>query len=319
MKSQSFENLPDIYQPFDLSREGHWADRGMCLDYILTARKQGSNFLDFGCGDGWPSLQIAPYVDKITGVDASASRILESIHNARKLNINNAFFVKVPQDGALPFADGQFDGVFAASSIEQTNDPQKTIKELWRVLKPGGLIKFYFEAIESKEAKPYESFAFNSLNNKYILLLIHYDLKASNGLFYRLEFKQDKEAFACYDYFLDEKLNSEIETSQVVQNRAEIKDVSKGLCCFPTVSEWRRHLEMSGFVSILLSYSGGLVGERLFRALQGLELPRNKEELDSILTPLVSFFACKNIAAERQIPGKMIYLAHKPHKGEGHG
>lgn len=47
----------------------------------------------------------------------------------------------------LPFEDASFDGVAAASSIEQTPGPEAALKELHRVLKPGGTLRMHYESL----------------------------------------------------------------------------------------------------------------------------------------------------------------------------
>jgi len=71
MASQSGESLPLIYQPFNASRQAHWRDRGAALDYLLSTNARGRRVLDFGPGDGWPSLIIAPQVANVVGVDGA--------------------------------------------------------------------------------------------------------------------------------------------------------------------------------------------------------------------------------------------------------
>lgn len=53
----------------------------------------------------------------------------------------------MPPGERLPFEDGCFDAVVAASSIEQTPDPKGTLEELYRVLKPGGRLRMFYESL----------------------------------------------------------------------------------------------------------------------------------------------------------------------------
>lgn len=48
----------------------------------------------------------------------------------------------------LPFADASFDGVFAVESIEHAVDIESTVRELCRVLRPGGKLAIIDKSIE---------------------------------------------------------------------------------------------------------------------------------------------------------------------------
>lgn len=71
MDSQSGRCLPIIYEPFDGSRKSHWCGQGALFDFYYSTG--GKRLLDFGPGDGWPSLIVAPYVEKVVGVDCIVS------------------------------------------------------------------------------------------------------------------------------------------------------------------------------------------------------------------------------------------------------
>ena len=147
MDSQSDYGLPVIYKAFDPGKAWHWDDRGRILDYVFATCGQGARLLDFGPGDGWPSLPAAPFVGEVVGADASARRVEVCAGNAARMGIQNARFVHIPVAGPLPFEDASFDGVMAASSIEQTPDPKETLREICRVLRPGGRLRMDYEGL----------------------------------------------------------------------------------------------------------------------------------------------------------------------------
>jgi len=73
MESQSGYSLPIIYKPFDGTEKSHWVDRGHLYDFLYSTKGMGKKLLDFGPGDGWPSLIIAPFAQEIVGLDSSNS------------------------------------------------------------------------------------------------------------------------------------------------------------------------------------------------------------------------------------------------------
>ncbi|MGI6164364.1 MAG: class I SAM-dependent methyltransferase, partial [Limnochordia bacterium] len=85
MESQSGQSLPVIYKPFDANQASHWQDRGQILDYLCATDGREKRLLDFGPGDGWPSLGIAPFTKEVIGVDASMKRVEVCRANAAHL------------------------------------------------------------------------------------------------------------------------------------------------------------------------------------------------------------------------------------------
>jgi ubiquinone/menaquinone biosynthesis C-methylase UbiE len=148
MESQSGRCLPIIYQPFDLAKRMHWTDRGALFDFLCATSGWDGKILDFGPGDGWPALIVAPFVKEIVGVEGSRRRCDVCRENARRLAITNATFEYVEPGNPLPFDDNTFDGAMAASSIEQTPDPEAALQEIHRVLKPGGRVRIFYEDLD---------------------------------------------------------------------------------------------------------------------------------------------------------------------------
>ena len=81
--------------------------------------------LDVGCGIGFVS-QLFPNFD-ITGIDISEGMLS---HNKFK-------WVKAPAED-IPFEDNYFDFVVCRSLLHHLDDPGVGLKEMYRVLKPGG-------------------------------------------------------------------------------------------------------------------------------------------------------------------------------------
>jgi len=148
MDSQSGRSLPVIYRPIDLTNRGDWSDEGQILDFICATDLEGKRVLDFGPGDGWPSLRIADEAEEVVGVDASPRRVEECRSNAERLGSENIEYLQVPVGDPLPFDSEHFDAVVAASSVEQTPDPVATIREFVRVLKPGGRLRMTYEDLD---------------------------------------------------------------------------------------------------------------------------------------------------------------------------
>ncbi len=94
-----------------------------------------SRVLDYGCGTGELLLALQPYVHQLLGVDTSAGmieRFLEKIRGAKLKNIS----AQVLDFGAIP--GGEFELVICSMVLHHIPDPILYLRELERLLVPGG-------------------------------------------------------------------------------------------------------------------------------------------------------------------------------------
>lgn len=91
---------------------------------------------DIGCADGYGTQFLADYSNKTTGVDYSNETV--KIANEKHKNKTNLKFISssVPP---LPFEDNSLEVLTAFQFIEHIEDRLGFIKEVKRVLKPGGI------------------------------------------------------------------------------------------------------------------------------------------------------------------------------------
>jgi SAM-dependent methyltransferase len=147
MESQSGRCLPVLYEPIDNTKRSHWHDEAL-IGAFSHALSGASVILDVGPGDGWPALRIADRFKKIIGIDPSPRRVRVQRENAKRLDIDNVEFLVMDAE-EMTFKDGSFGGVTAASSIEQCANPEKALREVFRVLAPGGTLAMIFEDYDS--------------------------------------------------------------------------------------------------------------------------------------------------------------------------
>ncbi len=146
MPSQSDRALAWVYQPLDARSVSHWSDVARVADYVAHVPPEARCVLDVGPGDGWPSLPVARALPHVTvlGVDPSPRRARVCAENATRLDLPNARFVVGDAD-RLPFTSGAFDAVLAASSLEEASEPMAVVRELARVLRPGGVLRASYQ------------------------------------------------------------------------------------------------------------------------------------------------------------------------------
>jgi SAM-dependent methyltransferase len=143
MESQSGGCLPVLYQPLDHTKRPHWHDTAL-IGAFAHAMGEAETVLDIGPGDGWPSLRVADRFERVVGIDPSPKRVEVQRENARRLGITNVEFLVMDAE-EMDFTDGTFDGVMAASAIEQCDHPERALAEVARVLRPGGRFAMIFE------------------------------------------------------------------------------------------------------------------------------------------------------------------------------
>jgi SAM-dependent methyltransferase len=94
----------------------------------------GLRVLDAGCGAGAHAALLVERGATVTGVDQSAAMI----EIASERLSENARFLQADLGEPLPFQDGLFDAVLASLVMHYLRDWEPTLRELHRVLVPGG-------------------------------------------------------------------------------------------------------------------------------------------------------------------------------------
>lgn len=284
MESQSGESLAVIYVPFDASVRGHFVDRGQIIDYAAVCGP--GRVLDFGPGDGWPSLLMAPMVEEVVGVDGSARRVEVCTENARRLGIENARFVHVPPGETLPFEDASFDGVAAASSIEQTPNAKATLAELCRVLKPGGRLRVYYESLGGYSGGAERELHIREDRATGDILIFDRHIEQEHVEHYQLVF--DISAEAVHEVFARRGAEPPFATPAVLSDlRPHVTGAATWTTQHPCCQSWCRMLREVGFASATPTYDGGWFARRLFDRLPEVERPREMAAVDDMLRPLV--------------------------------
>jgi SAM-dependent methyltransferase len=289
MESQSGRCLPIIYQPFDVSRRMHWTDRGALFDFLWATSGWDKKILDFGPGDGWPSLIIAPFVSEVVGVEGSRRRYEACRENAERLGIKNASFEYVEVGGPLPFEANTFDGAVAASSIEQTPDPRAALKEIHRVLKPGGRVRISYEDLERyRDGREYEV-DIESMDDERTRLIL-YDRHIDDGYagMYGLVLSVPlKKALAMFSVTEGSLSFNLITVSQMEEAQPFIVDTRVCRLTHPSGETLARWLKDLGFSEVLPTHSGIRFAGRLFDTIPREDHPQDLGGLDKLLRPLV--------------------------------
>lgn len=119
------------------------------LDYFADgAKPAGGTILDLGCGFGGRTVAYQRVTGAyLVGLEIDSRMAGPALRFARSMSgtmstIEASFAAGVGE--ALPFANDSFDAVFCYDVFEHLQDPERTLAEIYRVLKPGGLLLTVF-------------------------------------------------------------------------------------------------------------------------------------------------------------------------------
>ena len=117
-------------------------------DWALTHLNidKGATVLDVGCGGGRTIEKLAPLATQVYGVDYAAGSVGESQSHNRRLIADGKVHIERASVSALPFTADMFDVVTAIETQYYWPDVANDMREVLRVLKPGGRLMIVAES-----------------------------------------------------------------------------------------------------------------------------------------------------------------------------
>jgi ubiquinone/menaquinone biosynthesis C-methylase UbiE len=133
-------------------------------DLVLdTMRLQdGESVLEIGFGNGkfFDKLFLTTPGLKITGLDYSEEMVNEAKENNSHHVEAGRLQLQQGSSDKMPFADNNFDKIFCCNVIYFWDEPSLHLREIHRVLKPGGSFYVGFRNKETMAAFPFTQFGF---------------------------------------------------------------------------------------------------------------------------------------------------------------
>ena len=109
--------------------------------FFLPHLRPGMRLLDCGCGPGSITVGLAAVVapGEVVAIDIAETQLESARRLAAQRQIENIQFRR-GTIYELPVADASFDATFAHNVLEHLRDPDVALAEMYRVLKPGGVV-----------------------------------------------------------------------------------------------------------------------------------------------------------------------------------
>jgi len=110
-------------------------------DFLLAHVTPGMRLLDLGCGPGTITVGLAEAVapGSVVAIDIEPAQLTRTQALTIKQDVT-AVHLAATDLFALPFADASFDAAFAHAVLMHVGDRPAALREVRRVLKPGGVV-----------------------------------------------------------------------------------------------------------------------------------------------------------------------------------
>ena len=107
------------------------------------SKYKGKKIFDIGCGNGYVCSKYAIEGARVYGVDLTKKAIKLSYKRFKYLRLKGNF--KQASAEKLPFPNNSFDCVCSVGVLHHVKNTNKALKEIFRILKPGGrlILMFY--------------------------------------------------------------------------------------------------------------------------------------------------------------------------------
>jgi len=124
--------------------------------------------LDVGCASGGITFNLAPFVDRMVGIDPDQPAVKQAFRSNEFPNLK----FTIASGSQIPFSSESFDLLICAQVYEHVDNQAGLASEVWRVLRPGGVCFFSgpnrLAVIEEHYWLPFLSWLPRSLANVYM-------------------------------------------------------------------------------------------------------------------------------------------------------
>jgi ubiquinone/menaquinone biosynthesis C-methylase UbiE len=121
----------------DLQEHNFRRRRDFTVDYILSAARPDACILDLGCGTGPVVSELRRHGRQCIGVDYASDMLGYAKARLRSMSLDDSNLLQ-GDSLRIPFRSATFDIVICLGVISFVEDKEAMLKEIRRILKPGG-------------------------------------------------------------------------------------------------------------------------------------------------------------------------------------
>ena len=114
-----------------------------CVTRVFGENALGQqDILEIGCGGGLICEELAERKAIMVGIDPSEAALVEARKHTRQSGFGQNVYYQQGYAESLPYADGSFSVIVCLDVLEHVGDLAMTMREVARVLAPGGVFVF---------------------------------------------------------------------------------------------------------------------------------------------------------------------------------
>jgi ubiquinone/menaquinone biosynthesis C-methylase UbiE len=151
--SRSAKDVQEFFErvagDWDAMRLAYYDERVIEKMAEVSGVGESSEVADVGTGTGFIAAGLSSRVLRVVGIDSAPAMLEVARENLMALGAANVDLV-LGEASRLPLEDGAVDAAFANMVLHHAEDPEAMLKEMARIVRPGGTV-----AIADEVAHPY--------------------------------------------------------------------------------------------------------------------------------------------------------------------
>ena len=128
-----------IASDWDTMRLAYYDERVIERMTDVSNLREGMTVADVGTGTGFVAAGLAPRVRSVVALDNSPAMLDVARKNLEALSLGNVELL-LGEITALPLESGSVDAAFANMVLHHAENPEAMLREMVRIVKPGGAV-----------------------------------------------------------------------------------------------------------------------------------------------------------------------------------